>query len=184
MDTLTITTITTITVGLATTGETGMPETLGIVAIAGGQTAGMAPGPAIVILETGDMLETDEVATVGVEMDAVEMGMDEEAAIALSRRAMAQDSGNRVRSSVAPDSRVRLSTPVTPALVTRFRTAGATGARRERVMPGNRLSAMAPGKTTRRPRRSSYRTTGGHPTMPGEIARTAISVEMATTVNR
>jgi len=169
-----------------------MPETLGTEAIAGGQTVGMAPGPTIVSPETDDMLETDEVEmdaaememdAVEMEMDAVEMEMDEEAAIALSRLAVAQDSGNRVRSSVAPGSRERLSTTVTPALVTRFRTAGAIHVRRERVMPGNRLSVMEPGKTTRRPKRNLFRKTDGRPAMPGAIARTAISVKMATAVN-
>jgi hypothetical protein len=163
-----------------------MQETHGTKAIAGARIVVTAPGPAIVSPETGDMLETDEVVTVGVEMDAaetdgVQMGMDEEAAIALSRRAITPGSGNRVHSNDAPGSRARLLTPETPAPVTRFRTAGV---RRGRVMPGNRLSVMEPGKTTRRPKRSLLRETGGHQAMPGAIARTAISAEMPTTVNR
>ena len=178
-----------------------MPETLGIVAIGGGQTAGMAPGPAIVILETGDMLEMDavEMETDGVEMGAMEMDtveMDETATIALSRHAMAPDgavpgSTGQALSSRARDSLAKRLAPATIAMAATATIAPtaqalemATGVQREPAMPENHPGVMEPGKTTRRPRRSSYRTTGRHPTMQDVIARTAISVEMATTVNR
>ena len=175
-----------------------MPETLGIVAIAGGQTAGMAPGPAIVSPETGDMLEMDAVERVmddaEMEMDAVEM--DETATIALSRHAMAPDavapgSTGQALSSHGRDSLAKRLAPVIIAMAATATSAltaqgleMVTGVQREPAMPGNHPGVMEPGKTTRRPKRNSIRKTDGHPTMPVAIARTAISVETATAVNR
>jgi hypothetical protein len=131
--------------------DTGMQETRGIMAIAGGHTAGMAPGPF-----TGTRRLT-----------AV--------AMLLSRHPVARESDGQARSSRVPGSAEKSSKPAirVPEVQTSGRTSDPPYGRPE--MHGDLLGVTLPGKTMRHRKRNSFHKTDGRLARSGAIVRTGIS---------